>query len=385
MQKAVSELDRSKTDFLPKLDITGNYNFYGVPLKLGATDPNQPSEELNQLYSVNLVVTQPIFMGGSITNTKNAASSKVDVMKSMLNTTRQDVIEQADYQYWNAVSKKELFTLSIAYRDHIGAFLKVIQDRVDEEIVGMNELYQTKVRYNDAEFNVIKAKKDFRVSLMNLNRLIGAPIDADTEIADTLVIVKWQKPDTNIIAKALQQRPEIQFYQNKIKMREYQEKITAANYNPQIYIQGLGKWGSPSPGLKAEPDFNYQLSANLSMPLFYWGRRAYDVGAKQERTQIAKLQLDDSKQNVILEVQSAYYELERTQEQLDFAISSLDNAKKNVDVYLDRYNEGLSSVLEVLDAQLYWQKTYYNYILSKYQLNLAFTAYQRALGELRLK
>ncbi|MCD6598065.1 MAG: TolC family protein, partial [Bacteroidales bacterium] len=61
---------------------------------------------------------------------------------------------------------------------------------------------------------------------------------------------------------------------------------------------------------------------------------------------------------------------------------ALDNASKNVEVMLDRYREGLSSVLEVLDAQLFWQKSYLNYIQAKYQLNMALSDYQRAMGEL---
>jgi outer membrane protein TolC len=385
LSRAESQLDRSKADFLPKIDFLGSYKYYGVPMELGTPDPNTPSAEIHQRYSLDLVITQPIFMGGSVTNTKNAAASLVDVMKSLVNVNRQDVMQQSDVLYLQAVSKNELHTLMIKYRESIDKFLKVVQDRVDEEIVGMNELYQTKVRYNDAEFSVIKAKKELRVSIMNLNRLIGLSIDTTIQINDTLAITKWQKPDTNIVALALAQRPEVGYYSNQIKMREYQEKITAANYNPQLYIQGRGKWGSPSPGLLPEPAFNYNLSANISIPIFYWGRRAYDVSTKQAKTEIAKLKLDDMKQNIRLEVGSAYYELDRTQKQLDFTISSLDNAKKNVDVYLDRYNEGLASVLEVLDAQLYWEKTYYNYVLSKYQLNIAYTQYQRALGNLTVK
>ncbi len=91
-----------------------------------------------------------------------------------------------------------------------------------------------------------------------------------------------------------------------------------------------------------------------------------------------------TKDMITLQVESSYYNLQETQRQLDFSISSLDNATKNVDVMLDRYHEGLSSVLEVLDAQLYWQKTYVNYIKAKYQLNFAFSNYQRAMGELSI-
>jgi outer membrane protein TolC len=53
-------------------------------------------------------------------------------------------------------------------------------------------------------------------------------------------------------------------------------------------------------------------------------------------------------------------------------------------VMLDRYYEGLSSVLEVLDAQMFWQKTYFNYIQAKHELNIAYTSYQHAMGELSI-
>ena len=96
--------------------------------------------------------------------------------------------------------------------------------------------------------------------------------------------------------------------------------------------------------------------------------------------EIANLKLEETRDRVKMEVESSYYKLERSQEQLDFAMSSLDNAAKNVSVMLDRYHEGLSSVLEVLDAQLYWQKTYFNYINAKYQLNVAYSEYLRAMG-----
>jgi outer membrane protein TolC len=81
-------------------------------------------------------------------------------------------------------------------------------------------------------------------------------------------------------------------------------------------------------------------------------------------------------------VESSYYDLQQSQHQLDFADGSLNNASKNVEVMLDRYYEGLSSVLEVLDAQLFWQKSYLNYIEAKFELNMAYSSYQKAMGEL---
>jgi outer membrane protein TolC len=141
-----------------------------------------------------------------------------------------------------------------------------------------------------------------------------------------------------------------------------------------------GKWGSPSPGLQIEPGFNYNIGASFKIPVFHWGKKHEQIQIAHQFTQEAKLEMDETRDKVILEVQSSYYQLERSQEQLDFAYNSLANAKKNVDVMMDRYNEGLSSVLEVLDAQLYWQKSYLNYILAKYELNVAYSQFRYAIG-----
>ena len=381
---AESMVDAAKSDRLPKLDFFGNYNYMGVPLQLAPDADGNPGEQLNNFYSLDLAVTQPIITGGYLKNTKNAAMSQAEVMRSFVNLNEQEVMLNSDVFYWNAVTKKELNTLLIKYRDAIGEFLKVIQDRVDEEVVGMNELYQAKVRYNDAEYDVIRTKKDYMISIMKLNRMIGLPVNTSSNVADSLLLVEWATVENNLSDKAMQQRPEISMHVNKISMNQFNEKITASQYNPKLGIGVGGNWGSPSPGLSSNPAFNYNLQARLAIPIFYWGKRKEEVFASRQLTEVSKLEMEKTKDIITLEVESSYYDLQKTQDQLDFSVSSLDNATKNVDVMLDRYHEGLSSVLEVLDAQLFWQKTYFNYIQAKHELNIAFSAYQHAMGELSI-
>ena len=381
---AESMVDAAKSDRLPKLDFYGNYNYMGVPLQLAPDADGNPGEQLNNFYSLDLAITQPILTGGYLKNTKNAAMSQAEVMRSFVSLNQQEVMLNADSYYWNSVTKKELNSLLIEYRDAIGEFQQVIQDRVDEEIVGMNELYQARVRYNEAEYEVIRTEKDFMISIMELNRMVGLPVNTAPFVADSLLIVSWAAAESNQTNKALQQRPEIGLIESTISVNEFNEKITASQYNPQFGIGVGGNWGAPSPGLSSNPAFNYNLQAKLAIPIFYWGKKKEEVFAIRQATEVSKLEMAQTKDMITLQVESSYYNLQETQRQLDFSISSLDNATKNVDVMLDRYHEGLSSVLEVLDAQLYWQKTYVNYIKAKYQLNNAFSNYQRAMGELSI-
>jgi outer membrane protein TolC len=387
LEGAESMLKSAKSDYLPRFDFGGNYSYYGVPLQLAppADAPaGAPGEELHQFYSLDLTLNQPIITGGYLKNTKRVASSQVEALKSYVSLNKQEMMLNADKYYWKAVTRREIKDLLIKYRDAIGKFMDVIQDRVDEEIVGMNELYQVKVRYNDAQFDVLQSEKQYKISIMELNRLMGFPIDSIPEIADSLTVVFWQKQDDSLREKALINRPEISMLEQKILMNQYKEKVTASKYNPQLGVGAGGKWGAPSPGLNIDPAFNYYLKASLAIPIFYWGKKKEEVFAARQMTEIAKLDLEQTKDMVSLEVERSYYELERSQKQLDFAVSSLDNAYKNVMVMYDRYNEGLSPVIDVLDAQMFWQKTYFNYIQAKYQLNMAYSDYLRAMGELTI-
>jgi len=381
---AESMVDAAKSDFLPKLDFYGGYTYLGVPIQMASSVEGQAGAELQNMYSLDLAISQPIITGGYLKNTRNAAQSQAEVMRNFVNLNEQEVMMNSDAYYWNAVTKKEISTILMKYRDAIGQFLKVIQDRVDEEVVGMNELYQAKVRYNDAEYEVIRTEKDFMISIMELNRLTGLPVNSPPDVADSLLVVNWAVVESNLTDKAMQQRPEISLLENKISMNRFNEKVTASQYNPQFGIGVGGNWGAPSPGLLTDPAFNYNLQAKLAIPIFYWGKKKEEVFASRQLTEISKLEMEQTKDMITLEVESSYYELQQTQDQLDFAAGSLDNASKNVEVMLDRYHEGLSSVLEVLDAQLYWQKTYFNYIQAKYELNIAFSAYQHAMGELSI-
>ena len=381
---AESMVEAAKSDFLPKLDLYGNYSYLGVPIQLAPNSSGDPGAELQNRYSLDLGLFQPILTGGYLKNTKNAALSHAEVMRSFVNLNEQEVMVNSDSYYWNAVTKKEMNNIWVQYRDAIGEFLKVIQDRVDEEVVGMNELYQTKVRFNDAEYGVIKSSKDFRISVMELNRLVGLPVDTAPNVADSLLAVIWAKADGNLANKAMQQRPEINMLENKISMNEFNEKITASQYNPQLGVGVGGNWGAPSPGLSTDPAFNYNLQARLAIPIFYWGKKKEEVFASRQLTEVVKFEMERTKDMITLEVETSYFNLQQSQQQLNFAASSLENAQNNVEVMLDRYFEGLSSVLEVLDAQLDWQKTYFNYIQAKQELNFAFTSYLHAMGELSI-
>ena len=377
---AESRVDASKSDKLPQLDFKGDYSYYGVAMQLAPPDGSTIGEQANNFYALRLDLYQPILTGGYLKGQKEVAESEVMMMQSLVKMNKQQVVLNADMLYWDAVTKKEMVALINAYKAVIDTFVQVINDRVEEEIVGKNELYQARVRYNDAEYQSIRAEKEYMVSLMNLNKLIGLPLNSEVTVADTLGIPVWQLANDTLKDKAMELRPEMSYAKSQVSRYESSEKMAGSQYNPQFGVIAGTKWGSPAPGLQIDPDFQYYLKAQLVIPIIHWGKKKEEVAVIKQETEIAKLQVEQTRDEVALQVESSYYQLVRSLEQLNFSLGALKNAGDNVSVMMDRYKEGLSSVLEVLDAQLYWQKSYSNYIQAKFDLNMAYSQYLYAVG-----
>lgn len=382
IEGANAMVDAAKAGFLPKVDVGGYYNFYGNPLQLGVTPETPAGSDLQNVYKVGLWVSQPVLTGGYLKNTKNIAVAQSAAAEKNLGLSQQNTMLEADAYYLTVVSKREMYLLSQEYLDVVLAFQKVIQDRVDEEVVGLNELYQAKVRSNDAQYDVIRVEKDYKVSLMELNRLIGVPLETESDHLDSLLVPSLTTSIDQQVENALKIRPEMGLKENQLLVDQYGEKIAASAYNPQFDVSAGVNYGTPSPGLTDQPGENYMVQARLAIPVFYWGQKKNKVFAQQKISEQTQLELDKTKDIIKLQVISGYYEFQRSREQVDFSFNALDNAEKNVEVMLDRYIEGLSSVLEVLDAQLSWEKSYLNYIGAKYQLNIAYSTYLKATGEL---
>jgi len=245
LEGAESKLKASKSGYGPKLDFSGNYNFYGVPLQLAPpadAPPGTPGDELHHMYSMDLTLYQPIITGGSLKNTKLAAKSEVESMMGYLRLSKQEVMLNADKIYLTTVAKKEIYKLANAYKDVVGTFVNVIKDRVDEEVVSKSQLYQSKVRYDDAEYNVLKTAKEYEMSVMNLNKLLGFPIDTLPQIADTLIVITELPSPDSMVSKALANRPELDYLRGKAMASQYKEKTTVSNYKPQLGALLGGKW-----------------------------------------------------------------------------------------------------------------------------------------------
>lgn len=240
----------------------------------------------------------------------------------------------------------------------------------------------SQVQLNTANLLVLKSENELVIGVMELNRITGQPIDQATEI-DTILNVAFTDYNNNeLISRAFNQRPEVRFSEKAVELNAAYTKLTASKYLPQLGIGISGLYGAPSYDLQTSPDLNYGAFARLNVPLFYWGKKNKEVRAYEIQTEVAELDLERTKDFVSLQVTEASYWLTEAISRVNLTQSSLMHADENLEVLTDRYDEGLTSILAVLDAQFSWQRTYSDHIDAKLNYLISYSAFQRALGEL---
>ncbi|TMC59891.1 MAG: TolC family protein [Chloroflexi bacterium] len=96
---------------------------------------------------------------------------------------------------------------------------------------------------------------------------------------------------------------------------------------------------------------SYNLSLDLSIPLFNGFSRQYDLRAAEYQADAAAAQSETVRQQVVYQVFSSYYTLQTSTRRVRTAEDLLASARQSSEVALARYKAGVGTVLDLLAAQ----------------------------------
>ena len=353
------ELEKAaQKDLRPKLSGDANFQYTGNPIQLTLNLPSMQNpltfEGKDMKYGASLSLLQPAEF------------------------FRSAVCYQTDMQYWNTVARAELLQVATDYRNSIASLTQTIRERVEVGLVDPQDLLMAEVKLNEAEYQLLQAKSNLETGRMAFNSLIGLELNEPTEVEDTIPSIVmnellWSLNGSN--------RPELKMAYDQIGIAESSKKLTDSKYKPQLYVGIEGSYSSPGYNFKSDLDPNYAVYAKLSVPIFEWGKRRNEKRASSFQVGAATDNLHQVSDHVNLEVQTARVSLSQAMEQVQLTGNSLDKARENERMALERYAEGKVSVVEVIEAQNYRQASQTNYVQAKVSAQGYYSTLLKALNK----
>ncbi|WP_318511176.1 TolC family protein [Photobacterium leiognathi] len=400
MQDAASDL------YLPTVTVGANYTRLDQDVKLSPSDlfgsmPASDSEigkvinnivkdsALNSAFTSTIanrdVLTSsvraiwPIFTGGRISAAQDIAQGKTQEAKYMLAMMQQAKFEDLSRFYFGVVLAEKV----VETRKEVEAGLKrhyehAVKLQQQGQIAKVERL-QAESAYDKAKVDTQKSVRDLEIAQVALTKLLQ---QSSTTVPTTKLFINSSLPPmSSFINKTLASYPGLHILDAKRKQADGLIDVEKGKYYPEVYLYGdYNLYESDSLAAKMAPD--WAVGIGVSVPLIDSSGRSGKVKAAHSMvTQVNHLRAQ-AEQDLSVLVEKTYREANQALEEYNGLKSSLALAKENIRLREKAFSQGLSTSLDVVDAELYLSAVKTQRLAAAYQYVMCLTRLLAISGEM---
>lgn len=372
---AESGVTKAWGELFPKLDINfiGNYYDRAVSMDFEGTK----FEIMPRLsYTFTGTVTQPIFTGGRIINGINLSRAARDISYSSEALTQEMVyfgVAAVYYQVKMLEKEVEILERSIELSKNE---LSKAQLRFDVGEVTKPAVLLADLTLKDTERKLIEQRGALENAKLNLVFLTG--INSDFQLAENNPVAEPVGTKDELILRAMQQRPDMKISELSYDIADYQSNIAWGGLYPTIAVQA--QYLNQSAVFPAQSYSS--IGVVVSFPLFDGGKTYGAIGEARANATVAKLQIQNLRNQVTLEVGKAYDDLETIKKALETVKTQVSLAEENYQLNSSLYEVGDATALELAQALVAYDQAKITYSNLTYQKDLAVLNLKKAVGEL---
>lgn len=342
-----------------------------IPLALG----------IENAYTVGVTLEQPVYMGGKVRSAYRMASLGQEMAQLNGKYSRSEVLTEADEAYWQYLRVKEQGIAAEKYRNVVEELVRNLEDAYQTGMAAQNDVLKAQVRRNEAELMVQKSKNGVALAGMNLCRVIGVDLETALTVADSLS--GEVTPGLLGNGEDISARPEYNILEKQVELKAKQAALTRADFLPQLGVMATYGYGD---GItlngESEGIASFAAVASLKIPIYSWGEGRNKVKAAKAEEEMSRLKKEEMAEMMRLEVARARFNVEDAATQITLTRKSLAQAEENLKVSQNRYEVGMETLTNYMEAQAQWQKAWSDWIDAKAGLQLSETHYLKAIGRL---
>jgi outer membrane protein TolC len=247
-------------------------------------------------------------------------------------------------------------------------------------IVSVNDVTLAQLEYATSEMGVTQVQGQVESAYLQLGNLLNSPPPKKLKTPDFLLQgVEGTIPSAEkLIAEAQTRRPDVQSLRWQGKSLRALTWEPILKWFPNFTLTGQYRYTNEA-GLTGR-SFNWNVGVTMSWSLFDGFTRNADYSERKALAIQADLGLRSALRKVELEVRDALVSLESQRAALKLAQVTYEVAVKNARETTELYRQGLSSALQVADANVRLFEANVEFVRARYGLGVAFLNLEAALG-----
>jgi len=375
---------------LPSLRALGGYNrFLNTQRLIPARQNNDPGVFSTDLFTGDLVLTQPVFTGGRIRNEIRAADLLRQAAGHQLARNREELVFDVSSLYYSILASRHVVASLEFSQGALAEHLKQVQALIAAEKAARVDRLRVEVRLADLRQKIVQTRNTEAIQRRALVTLMGVTMQPDDlRIGGELAVPPLTVAASTeaALAQARQQRPDYLAARAALAAQDKAVAAARAAHWPTVALQGDygGRWAADPTeqpaGTKDMEDVGW-VGVVIDVPLFEGGR--IDARVKEQRARLAASQerLRKLELQVRLDVETAVLNLASSQERILATQKAFEQAEESLRIEREKYDLGRGAIVDVLDAQAALLESQTSYYRALADYNAALAQLQLATGE----
>ncbi|PNH78877.1 TolC family protein [Vibrio diazotrophicus] len=302
------------------------------------------------IFSSSIRAVWPIFTGGRISAAQDAAIGKKEEAQSQLAMETQARYEDLAKYYYSVVLAQQVLetrsSVEAGLTKHRDNALKLEQQGQIAHV----ERLQAEASLDKAAVERKKAQKDLDIAQNALTEILGQTtlVEPDGEL-----FVNQSLPSMSaFVEQTLNTYPGLDLLDAKEKQASSLINAEKGKYYPEVYLYGdYSLYEDDSLASQMKPD--WLVGIGVSVPLLENTGRSDQIKAAHSAVSQVKYLKAQARQDLQVLVKKTYLEAEQALEEVTGLNSSLNLAQENLKLRQKAFTQGLSTSLDVVDAELY--------------------------------
>ncbi len=338
------------TNFFPSLSVGGGgmkSNDYMIKMNMGP----QTMEMLDGGWYANAMASLPIYAGGRIYNGYKMAKLGVEISEIQRSQTANEVRLTVDQYYWQIVSLTEKVRTLESARCLLDTIQRDVANAVKAGVTKPNDLLQVNLRLNDNRSSYMNVENNIGVLKMLLAQCMGLEADSLELAIDTEHPL--ESPESLFVShdNAVLATPEYRLLDKSVEAARLQKKITLGEFLPTVSISG----GYMFQNFMGPSQNSLMGLVTVSIPISW--KAPHTMKKQNLACENAVTQLGDGREQLVIRMRKAQNDLWNAYQQAILAQKAIEQAAENLRLNENYYKAGISTMSDLLEAQLLHQQS----------------------------
>ncbi len=351
-----------------------NLEEYGFPVSPGASPIIGPFN----VSAMHVTASAPVFDYAAIERAR-AGGQAASAAEHSSRDARDLVVFMVANLYLQTATGASRIDASKAQLATAQALYNRAVDQKQAGVVAGIEVLRAQVQLQAQQQRVIFYENEFAKQKLALQRAVGIPLGQQVDLTDRVAYAPLAGLTVDeCVAQAYASREDLQSAASLIRAAESGRQAAVGEGLPSAMVSAdYGRSSSRWDTLHG----TYSVAAAVRVPLFQGGRVRGRVLQADAQIAQQRAQADDLKARIELEVRSALLDVGAADQRVQVARSAADLAGQQLTQAQDRFSAGVSSNIEVVQAQESVATATDNYLAALYAHNFAKISLARAVGQ----